>query len=139
MPDFSRKVEFELLRAFVRRMEAEGANRNLIRLDIDKPLAEQVSAELGEVVLVEELRQAADRCLANEWLEHRVMAGKYGQLGLTTEGFGVVRSRQRKEQQLADRSKLQVMSDYIVDHRGLFIALGAGIGLTGLLLKLFFE
>ena len=65
------------------------------------------------------------------------MAGKYGQLGLTTTGLGVVRSRQRKAEALANRISLKKVSDYIEDHKGLFVALGAAIAVAGLLLKLF--
>lgn len=130
-------TEFDLLECFVEEMERRGENKNLIRLDVDAQLAMSLSEKLGCNITEERLQGFADRCLANEWLEHRVMGGKYLQLGLTTAGLGVVRSRQRKQQLLAQRSKLKRLSDYIEDHKGLFVALGASIALVSLLVKLF--
>jgi hypothetical protein len=133
----TKATEFDLLEIFVTEMEQRGVKRNLISFDIDEKMAVAVSDKIGVPVTLEEIQKLADRCLANEWLEHRVMAGKYGQLELTASGFGVVRSRQRKQEMLANRSLMKKTSDYIEDHKGLFIALGVAIGLAGILVRLF--
>lgn len=130
-------TEFDILELYVDEMESEGANRNLIRISVDEYMASALRDKFGVEVTLENLQRLADICLANEWLEHRVMAGKYGQLGLTTTGLGVVRSRQRKKEALANRTSLKKASDYIEDHKGLFVALGAAVAVAGLLLKLF--
>ena len=130
-------TEFDILELYADEMESEGANRNLIRISVDEYMASALSDKFGVEVTLENLQRLADMCLANEWLEHRVMAGKYGQLGLTTTGLGVVRSRQRKKEALANRTSLKKASDYIEDHKGLFVALGAAVAVAGLLLKLF--
>jgi len=130
-------TEFDILELYVCEMESEGANRNLVRISVDECMVSAFRDKFGVEVTLENLHRLADICLANEWLEHRVMAGKYGQLGLTTTGLGVVRSRQRKAEALANRTSLKKVSDYIEDHKGLFVALGAAIAVAGLLLKLF--
>ncbi len=132
-------TEFDILDLYVSEMESQGANRNLVRLSVDDSMVTALREKIGGEVTLEKLQRLADKCLANEWLEHRVMAGKYGhgQLGLTTTGLGVVRSRQRKEEALANRTLLKKASDYIEDHKGLFVALGAAVAVAGLLIKLF--
>lgn len=131
-------TEFDLLEIYVEEMERQGVNRNLVRLDADDSMAAKLSSKTEKEVSSEQIQRLVDRCLANEWLEHAAMGvGKYGQLALTTTGFGVVRSRQRKEESLARRSFLKRASDYVEEHKGLFVALGAAIALAGLLVKLF--
>lgn len=129
--------EIDLLELYVDEMEREGANKNLVRISIDGALVEVFCAKHGTDITLEQLQKMADKCLANEWLEYRVLAGQYGMLGLTTAGFGVVRSRQRKQEALAKRTTLKKMSDYIEDHKGLFVAIGIAIALAGVLVSLF--
>ena len=134
----SHPTEFDLLELYVEEMERLGQSRNFVRFNIDDSMAGRIGSKLGSEVTVEQVQALADRCLANEWLEHTSLgAGKYGYLILTTSGFGVVRSRQRQREILAARSFLKKVSDYIVDHKGLFIVLGAAIALASLLVKLF--
>ena len=130
-------TEFDILELYVGEMESQGANRNLVTISIDEGMASKLHDKLGVKVTLENLQRLADICLANEWLEHRFLAGKYGELGLTTTGYGVVRSRQRKAELQANRSVFKKVSDYIEDHKGLFIALGAAVAVVGLLLKIF--
>lgn len=76
--------------------------------------------------------------MANEWLEHAAMgAGKYGNLRLTTTGFGVAKSRQRKQELLNEKSIFKKTSDFIENHKGIFIVFGSAIALAGLLVKIF--
>lgn len=127
-------TEFDLLRLYVEVMEREGCNRKLVRIDIDESIVTSLAAA-GFSTTVAQAQQLADRCLANEWLEHTAMGGKYMNLALTASGFGVVRSQQLRKQQLQNRTWLKRVSDYIEDHKGLFIALGAAIALAGVLVK----
>ena len=129
--------EEDILRIFVEEMEMRGENRKLVRLDVNDSMLEKINSAKGTDIGLDQLCKLADRCLANEWLEHTVMGvGKYGHLSLTTTGLGVIRSRQRKEEALAKRTWWKKASDYIEDHKGLFLVLGAAIAVAGLLLKL---
>lgn len=123
---------------FVEEMESRGKNRKLVRLDIDDSMLERINKRKGSQLCLEHLYKYADRCLANEWLEYTVMGvGKYCQLSITTTGLGVVRSQQRKEEALSNRTSFKKFSDYIEDHKGFFILLGSAIAIAGLLTKLF--
>lgn len=129
-------TEIDLLRLYVEYMEQEGCNRKLVRISIDEGVVAQLAAASFSAT-VASVQKLADRCLANEWLERTSIDGKYSGLSLTASGFGIVRSRQLRQQQLESRSVLKRISDYIEDHKGLFIALGTAIALAGLLIKLF--
>jgi hypothetical protein len=106
-------TEFDLLEIYVEEMERCGQSRTLIRLSVDDDVAERLRSKLGVEITLEQLQVLADKCLAHEWLEHTVHGGKYSALALTTTGLGVVHSRQRKAEALANRSRLKKVSDYI--------------------------
>lgn len=127
-------TEVDLLRIYLDRMEAEGKTRKLVRISIDEVLVQECSS-LGFVVDLDQLLALADRCLARDWLEPTELGGKYTSLALTSTGVGVVRSRQASAEKLAQRSWPKRASDFIEDHKGLFIVLGAAIALAGLMIK----
>jgi hypothetical protein len=130
--------ECDILRVFADEMDENGVNRKLVRLDIDESMVSKIAIKSNSVISFEDLKKLADKCIANEWLEPTVMgAGKYGQLMLTATGLGVIRSRQRKDEMMKKRSLLKKTSDYIEDHKGLFVALGVAVALAGLLVRLF--
>lgn len=129
--------EIDLLELYVDEMEREGVAKNLVMISIDEALVGVFRAKHGTDTTLDQLQKMADKCLANEWLERRAIAGQYGMLGLTTAGFGVVRSRQRKQEMLEKRTPLKKISDYIEDHKGLFVAIGIAIALAGVLVRLF--
>lgn len=132
-------TEYDLLEVFVDEMENRGENRKLIRFSIDDDMVVRISKKHGGNFTLDQLHRHADKCLANEWLEHKVMAGKYEALGLTTRGFGVVRSKQRQKENLANRPFLKKASDFIEDHKGLIIAIGVVIAFATLMARLFSE
>ncbi|CAE6507066.1 conserved hypothetical protein [Nitrosomonas nitrosa] len=80
--------EVDILSTFVEEMESRGGNRISIRLDIDESMLERINKRNGSKLDLEQLHKYADRCLANEWLEHTLMCvGKYVQLSITTVPF----------------------------------------------------
>lgn len=128
--------EADVLELFVDYMESEGVDKNLVHLNIDANFADELAKKHKIVFTKEELYPLVDRCLANEWLKHKALGGKYNCLGLTTSGFGVVRSRQAKKNKLAERSYLKKTSDYIEEHKGIFILAGASIALATLVIRI---
>ena len=126
-------TEFDLLEIYVEEMERLGQHHKLFRLSIDDGMASQLSSKFGVKIAPEQLQRLTDKCLAHEWLTHTVLnATKYRELSLTTEGWGIVRSRRRKAEALANRSYLKKVSDYIEDRKGLFTALGVVIAFAAL-------
>lgn len=84
----------------------------------------------GTSYTISDLEKAVDKCVANEWVAHRSLGDKYRSLGITTKGVGAVRSRARAEEIKASRTWLKKSSDYIEDHKGLFVFLGFLIALA---------
>lgn len=116
--------EFDLLAECLAQMEQQGINHNLLSINFDDKTLGELNHQLGTSTSLEELHKLVDRCLANSWLEHTVMGAKYNELRLTTTGFGAAKSRQRRAEMLQQRSRTKKVSDYVVEHRGLFMVLG---------------
>ena len=126
--------EYDFLDLFYQEMLAVGHARNLVRLSVDAKMVEDIYENTTVSVTEEHLQKLADICLANSWLEHTVMGTKYGHLQLTTTGFGVVKSKRKQRELLDNRGFLKKTSDYIEDHKGLFVLMGLLIAIAGLLI-----
>lgn len=130
--------EYDFLDLFYQEMLTTGQSSNLVRFTVNARMVETVYDNSKKLVTENELKKFADVCLANDWLKHTTMGvGKYGNLQLTTVGLGVVKSKQKQKELSNNKSTLKKVSDYIEDHKGLFVFLGFVIALVGLLIKLY--
>ena len=130
-------TEVDLLEMFVFEMERHGVNRKLVRMDLDEEAALQIGEKLSVSVSLQRLQTLADKCLAQEWIEHTSIGpNQYSALAITASGLGVVRSRQRKSEIMTNRSLLKKVSDFVEDHKGLFAIIGIILAATTLVLKL---
>ena len=130
--------EYDFLNLFYVEMVRLGQAYNLVKLSVTPRMIEDIYETSTVDVTEDELKKLADICLANSWLKHTALSsGQYGNLQLTTTGLGVVKSKQRQVELKSSHSNLKKASDYIEEHKGLFIFLGFVIALTGLLLKYF--
>ncbi len=121
-------------------MEATGSTYKLVGLSIDLDFVEQINSENKTIYTLTELEKATDKCLAYEWLEHTVCgAGKYGSLRITPKGVGAARSKRKSEAQKAARGMLKKASDYVEDHKGLFVVLGFLLALATFSINFFGE
>ena len=128
--------EFDFLDLFYEEMIKNGRKHNLIRITINKEIVEYIYEHKPYSVTEKEIEKLADICLANDWLEQKTIgAGQYGNLQLTTTGLGVITSKRRRKEIEDQKSILKKSSDYIEDHKGLFIFLGFMIAAIGLMLK----
>ena len=128
--------EYHFLDLFYQEMLNAGQARNLIRLSVNARMVEGIYDKSAISVTERELQRTADICLANSWIKHTTMGvGQYSNLQLSTTGFGVAKSKQKQADLLNSRSILKKASDYIEEHKGLFILLGFVIALAGLLIK----
>jgi hypothetical protein len=98
-------------------------------------MIEKINSAKGTNINLEQLYMLTNKCFANEWLERSSMGRGYDNIGLTATGLSVIKSRQRKEEALAKRTWLKKASDYIEDHKGLFIIYTAIIAIATLLIK----
>ncbi len=130
--------EFKILNNVIDYMESTGSTYKLVTLSIDQKLLEEVNMANNTNFTLEELIKATDKCLAHEWLEHATMGGgKYGNLRITPKGVGAARSKRRSEELKASRGLLKKGSDYIENHKGLFVVFGFLLALATFALKLF--
>ena len=128
-------TEFDLLDFYYQTMLDNGSTRNLIRYSIDHRLVEKIYEKRSISLSESELQKIADICLANNWLEYTSIAGKYGNLCLSTTGLGIATSKRRQKEVEASKGLLKKFSGFIEEHKGLFILLGFVIALIGLIIK----
>lgn len=129
--------EYDFLDLFYQDMLKKGHSHNLIRLSVNARFVEQVYESSGQSLTEDQLKKIADICLANGWVEHATMGGLHNNLRLTTTGFGVVKSKRMRAEQMSNRGIMGKASDFVVDHKGLFILFGFVIALASLLIKLY--
>ncbi|MGR5154696.1 hypothetical protein [Photobacterium swingsii] len=129
--------EFKILDNVIDCMEENGATYKLVHVTINEELVNEINDSSKEQFTLERLQKAADKCLAHEWLKHTSLGGdKYGQLQITPKGIGAARSRKRAEELKASRGLLKKLSDYIEEHKGLFVVLGFLLALATFALKI---
>ena len=116
--------EFDLLALCLSSMESEGLNHQQFRMSFNEQVLAALNDRNGTTSNLEELHRLVDKCFANSWLEHTVMGNRYHELKLTSTGYGAARSRQRRAEIRRERSIVKKMSDYVIEHRGLFMVLG---------------
>jgi len=118
-------------------MESTGSKYKVVTLSINQKLVDEINNTHKTKFTLNELEKATDKCLAHEWLEHTfINGGKYGSLRITPKGVGVAHSKKKAEELKKSRSILKKISDYIEEHKGLFIALGFSLALATFALKL---
>ena len=135
-------ADMDLLYFVVDLLEEKGVTHKLGMFSINDSLVSKINHKLNTDLLLIELQKAADKCLAHEWIEKitkELAANKHTNLGITPKGIGVARSKRKADEIKADRSFLKKSSDYVEEHKGLFILLGSIIGLTTLGLKILGE
>ncbi|MEB3310900.1 MAG: hypothetical protein VKJ02_11760 [Snowella sp.] len=129
--------EYDFLDLFYQEMLERGQPINLIVLSIDARMVCSINEKFKISVTQNSLQKIADICLANSWIKYISLGGQYRNLQLTTTGFGVVKSKRKQVEQLSNRSIFKKASDYIEDHKGLFILFGFIIGLAGLFINFY--
>ena len=129
--------EYDFLDLFYQEMLERGQPINLVFLSVDARMLCYINEKFKISVTQDGLQEIADICLANSWIEYMTLNGQYRDLQLTTTGFGVVKSKRKQVEQLSNRSIFKKTSDYIEDHKGLFVLFGFIIGLAGLFIKFY--
>lgn len=129
--------EFLILDNVINYMEENGQTYKFVCVSINEELVKEINDSSKKQFTLEQLQKAADKCLAHEWLKHTSYGGdKYGRLQITPKGIGAARSRKRAQELKATRGLLKKLSDYIEDHKGLFVVLGFLLALATFTLKI---
>lgn len=116
--------EFKIMGNCIAFMEANGATYKTVTFSIDQELADEINAKHNINYTINDLQKATDKCLAHEWIERLSLDREYTNLRITPKGIGATRSKAKSEELKASRSCLKKTSDYIDDHKGLFVVLG---------------
>ena len=127
--------EFKILNNIIHCMEENGANYKAVSISIDEELVNEINEFEKNKLTIEEVKKAADKCLAHEWLKHTCIGYRYNNLQITPKGIGAARSKIRSEEVKASRGVLKKLSDSIDDHKGLLVVLGFLLALATFILK----
>lgn len=124
--------EYKLLIHILEFCERNGATYKTVTFDIDHTLIEELYDRHSIQPTLDELKVISDRCYAREWIERSYIgSGNYKALRLTSKGFGVAISKRKAEEDKANRTPLKKASDYIEDHKGVFVMVGLLIAVAG--------
>lgn len=133
-------VEIKLLLHIVDYMESTGTTYKLVQVSINQDLVDRVNRKNNSLYTLDELEKATDKCLAREWLKRTALgSGNYSHLGITPKGVGAAISKRNSDELKASRGLMKRASDYVEEHKGLFIVLGFLLALSTFALKLFGE
>lgn len=131
------KEEQVILFHFVDTMEKEGHTINIVHISFTDSEREIINQKYKIQITIEKMEEVLNRLLSHEYLKYTTMGGEpFSNLQLTLKGLGIVNSIRSKEEQKKQKSFLKRASDYVEDHKGLFLALGFVIALTTLFLNL---
>ena len=131
--------EFKILNHVIDFMESKGSTYKGVKLSIDQKLVDEINTNNQSDYTLEELKKATDKCLAHEWIKNTTLNNKYDFLSITPKGIGAARSKQKTDQLKLSRNSLKRVSDYIDDHKGLFVVLGFLLAIATFGLKIFGE
>lgn len=125
-----------VLQEIVKHMEQTGSTRKQVRLSVDAELLHQLNQHTKEKYNIEDVRKAVDKCLAHQWLEKIGLGNSgYTNLRITEKGVGIAVSKTKQEELKAARSMLKRASDYVVEHKGLFILLGIVVSFLAVIVR----
>ncbi|QIL88592.1 hypothetical protein GNX18_01510 [Microbulbifer sp. SH-1] len=129
--------EYKLLIHILECCEESGNRHDHVRFDVDHKLLEELYDRYGLQPSIDELKKIVDRCYSREWLEHAYLgSGRHNGLKLTKKGMGVATSKRKSEELRKNRLLPKKISDYIEDHKGLFLLLGSVIAIAGLIISI---
>lgn len=117
--------EYKILDNILTFMEEKGLNYKVVVITIDQDLTDEINAKHKTKISLEDLQRAAAKCLAHEWLEPSYIgSGQFEALQITPKGIGAAKSKKKSNETKSSRGILKKISDFIEDHKGLFILLG---------------
>ena len=130
-------TEFKIMGNIIAYMEKNGLNYEAVTFSIDQELADEINTKHNTNYTVNDLQIAANKCLAHEWIQRLSLDREHTNLRITPKGIGATRSKAKADEQKASRSRLKKTSDYIEDHKGLFVVLGFLLALATFASKFF--
>jgi hypothetical protein len=124
------KEELSILEYFVEQMELHGATINGVLLTFNPEQVEEINKKYDLDSSFEDTVKVLNKLTSHEYLTIYSLGNEYLHLKITHKGVGVVNSVRSKEKKLKERTILKKFSDYIVEHKGIFIFLGSILSLS---------
>ena len=129
--------EFEkvILFYFVDEMEKTGATYKTIHRSFTVDELKLINEKYSIIMSLNEMEQTLNKLLANEYIKHLSLGGKFQNVGITLKGVGIVNSLRKKEEQRQNRTIIKKFSDMIIEHQGIMAVLGATLVIIGFVLR----
>ncbi|MFZ2890059.1 hypothetical protein [Sulfuricurvum sp.] len=128
--------EQAILFNFVDTMEKEGHTVELVRITFTDSERETINKQYNTKITNEKMEEILNRLLSHEYIKHTTFGGEqFSNLKLTLKGLGIVNSIRNKDEQKKQKSYLKKASDYVEEHKGLFLAFGFVVTLITLILN----
>jgi len=131
MNDFEKVI----LTYFVDGMERTGTTYKAIHCSFTPAELKLINDKYSLQMTMEEMEKTLNKLLANEYIKHITLGGKFQNLGITPKGVGIVNSLRKKEAQRQNRSIVKKFSDVITEHQGIMALIGASLVIIGFILR----
>lgn len=130
------KEERIFLEHFVDNMESKGLTIKTVHISFSEEELKIINEKYKTNVTLEKMKEVLNKLLSHEYLKRAYLNGdNFSGLELTLKGLGVVNSLRSKEETKKKRKLLKKISDYVEDHKGIFLVLGFLITVITLFLK----
>ncbi|MCG3676149.1 hypothetical protein [Aliarcobacter butzleri] len=130
------KEERVFLEYFVDNMESKGLTIKTVHISFSEEELKEINEKYKTKITLEKMREVLNKLLSHEYLKRAYLNGdNFSGLELTLKGLGVVNSLRSKEETKKKRKLLKKISDYVEDHKGIFLVLGFLITVITLFLK----
>ncbi|PRM96017.1 hypothetical protein CJ673_03825 [Aliarcobacter cryaerophilus] len=130
------KEERVFLEYFVNTMEQEGLTLKAVYISFTQEELQKINKIYSTNISMSQMETNLNKLLSHEHLKHAFIGeDKFSGLQLTLKGLGVVNSLKKKEESNKNKGMLKRVSDYVEDHKGIFLVLGFLITLITLFLK----
>lgn len=130
------KEERIFLEHFVDNMESKGLTIKTVHISFSEEELKIINEKYKTNVTLEKMKEVLNKLLSHEYLKRAYLTGdNFSGLELTLKGLGVVNSLRSKEETKKKRKLLKKISDYVEDHKGIFLVLGFLITVITLFLK----
>ncbi|EGQ9441003.1 hypothetical protein F1K75_18200 [Vibrio cholerae] len=129
---------FNFLNIFLDTMESRGEIASLVYIHVDDDFIEQYNNKYKSKYTLSEFEKVVDVCKAHEWVKCTAGGrGSYGNLVITQKGLSAVKSKNESNRRKAERTIFKKFSDFVEDHKGLFIVFGFILALLTFVLKIY--
>ncbi|MCL9682740.1 hypothetical protein [Legionella maioricensis] len=132
-------ITFELLLNFlVSEMEKKGLVITNYTFALDNEFVRACNEFCGTSSKIDKYREILQQCITHEYIRNKTVS-PLTCLAITQKGVGIVSSNRRSKEIDDSKTCLKKLSDIVLEHHGLFIAIGVILALITLFIKLWWN